>query len=131
MNGEQTRFKEGNTASLKYTKERAVEILTELIKRAKSNEWYSLQEIILENEDLIPYASFYYIIDKFPDLEIYKKQLHSIVIAKINKGAIKGDMNPTACIWRMKQLGEKDKQEIDRLLSIRRTSMSCFQKRAS
>jgi len=31
----------------------------------------------------------------------------------VNKGAITNEMNPTASIWRMKQLGEKDQQYQD------------------
>ncbi len=118
MNGEQTRFKEGNKDSEKYTEERATEILLELIKRAKAGDYYSLQEIILENDDLIPQSTCYYLIEKFPDLEKYKKTLAAIVIARINKGAIIGDFNATAVIWRSKQLGEKDKQEVEQTIKV-------------
>ncbi|MBK7215212.1 MAG: hypothetical protein IPH88_18370 [Bacteroidales bacterium] len=37
-----------------------------------------------------------------------KEDINSAVICRINKGTLNSDYNPTAGIWRMKQLGEKD-----------------------
>jgi len=34
------------------------------------------------------------------------------VIAIVNRKALEGDFNATAGIWRMKQLGERDKTEV-------------------
>ena len=37
-----------------------------------------------------------------------KKEIMKIVASRVNSGAIKGDFNPAASIWRMKQCGEVD-----------------------
>jgi len=58
-------------------------------------------------------STFHYLIEKFPVLEIYKKDITDIVVSRINKNALKNEFNATASIWRMKQLGEKDKTETD------------------
>ena len=112
MNGEETRFKIGNKDSEKWTEEEANSVFKEILERAVDNEYYSIQETILESRDLIPYSTFFYLINKFPDLDNYKKELNAIVISRVNKGAITNELNSTACIWRMKQLGETDRTEV-------------------
>lgn len=42
--------------------------------------------------------------------ELFKKDIQDAIISRINKQALTGNFNPTASIWRMKQLGEKDEQ---------------------
>ena len=56
----------------------------------------------------IPHSTFYYLCKNNSDLDNIKDDINNAVICRINKGALKGDYNPTAGIWRMKQLGEKD-----------------------
>lgn len=50
---------------------------------------------------------------KIPVFENLKKDIQDIIISRINKNALNNKFNATASIWRMKQLGEKDKQEIE------------------
>ena len=54
-----------------------------------------------------------HLVNRFAVLEDYKKAINDRVISRINQEALKGDYNPTAGIWRMKQLGEKDTQHQD------------------
>ena len=49
---------------------------------------------------------------KIPNIENIKNYIRDIINSRINKKALRGNFNPTASIWRMKQLGEKDTQEI-------------------
>lgn len=49
--------------------------------------------------------------EKTPIFGTYKKEIKEVIISFVNNKALKGDFNPTASIWRMKQLGERDRQE--------------------
>lgn len=51
--------------------------------------------------------------DKIPIFATLKKDIQNIITRRINKGALTGDYQPTASIWRMKQLGETDEKVID------------------
>ena len=61
----------------------------------------------------IPYSTYDYLAEKHKDLGLIKKDTKMEVLIRINKGTIKGDYPPAAGIWRMKQLGETDRQEIN------------------
>lgn len=61
----------------------------------------------------IPYSTYDYLAIKYEVLGQIKKDTKIEVKRRINKGALEGDFNPASGIWRMKQLGEVDKQEID------------------
>ncbi len=112
MNGEATRFKPGNKASEKWTEKEALDAFNGLYLYTKSNnKVLSLQQAYIEYG--IPPSTYYYLTEKFPVLEKIKKGMHDVIIARINSGALTGDYVPTPAIWRMKQLGESDKQEID------------------
>lgn len=104
-------FTKGHTQSLKYTEEEAVEKFEEVLVQAKKKDCLSIQEAIINSS--LPYSSFYYLLDKFPNLESIKKEIEIHVLARINKGSLTGEYNPTAGIWRMKQLGEKDEKHQD------------------
>ncbi|MCP4987265.1 MAG: hypothetical protein GY928_14800 [Colwellia sp.] len=105
-------FQEGNKAAEKWTEESAKNLIETMRDNAKNDEGIlSLQDAIL-SVDLYT-TSLNYIIDKFPVFENIKKDINDIIIARINRGALKGDYNPTAGIWRMKQLGEKDEKVVD------------------
>jgi hypothetical protein len=56
--------------------------------------------------------------NKTPIFGIYKKEIKEVLISFVDNKALNGDFNPTASIWRMKQLGEIDKQEIDQNVNI-------------
>ena len=105
-------FEEGNKAAEKWTYEEAHAILTK-----------ALETTVLDNSVLCVQDAFFavklrpttahYLIKKFPDLEDIKRDINDRVISRVNKGALEGDYNSTAGIWRMKQLGERDQQYID------------------
>lgn len=102
----------GNKYTEKYTSEKAEELLIKAKEYAMSTrDCFSIQEAILHVG--LPISTFYNLIKKHDVLEDIKKDIDAIIISKVNKGAILGDFNATACIWRMKQLGETDKQEIE------------------
>jgi hypothetical protein len=109
MNGEATRFRKGNKAAEKWTIEEARNALEEAFLNAfKSNDVLCVQDAFF-SIDMRP-TTAHYLINKFPELEDIKKDINDVVICRVNKGALEGDYNPTAGIWRMKQLGEKDQQ---------------------
>ena len=117
MNGEATRFKEGNKAAEKWTLNEVEKVMDEMRDNAMED------KRILCLQDAIHSVSLYssslnYLIDKFPVFENIKKDIQDIITARINKGALEGDYQPTAAIWRMKQLGEIDSKEIKQKIDM-------------
>lgn len=108
-----TSFKLGDKAAEKWTFEESENVFKEILTEARKNtcKWYSMQEVVLENNSLIPHRTFYYLLEKYPILQSYKKEINDLIIARVNKGALLGDLVPAPAIWRMKQLGETDRTE--------------------
>jgi hypothetical protein len=118
-----TSFKVGNKAAEKWTEEEAV------------NSFELALELTLKDKDIlcvqdaffaIPMrpTTAHYLMDKFPVLEDIKKDINDRVISRVNKGALEGDYNPTAGIWRMKQLGERDERHIDQTVEDKRKTVN-------
>ena len=60
----------------------------------------------------IPHSTYDYYADKDKVLGRIKKDTMTMIARRINRGALNGDFKETSSIWRMKQLGEKDKSEV-------------------
>lgn len=101
---------EGNKYNEIYTLEKELPIFKEIIEEAKKGKYLSIQEAVM----LSPYERgiFYYLCDRFKDLDNIKKELNDIIIAIVNRKGLEGEFNATSSIWRMKQLGETDKTEV-------------------
>ena len=101
----------GNNYGEVYTLENELPIFQNMVEEAKKGKFLSVQEAVM----LCPYSrqAFYYLCERFKELDILKKELNDIIIANVNRKALEGDYNPTASIWRMKQLGERDEKAID------------------
>ena len=100
----------GNDYNEIYTLDKELPIFKEIIEDAKRGKYLSIQEAVMRSP--YPRSVFYYLCDKFKDLDNLKKELNDIIIAIINRRGLEGEYNATSSIWRMKQLGERDKQEI-------------------
>jgi hypothetical protein len=95
-----------------WSLETAMDYFTDALKFAEeSPECLSLQDAIYKSG--MPYSTFYYLADTYKPLEKIKADIQQAIIRRVNRRAINEDANPTASIWRMKQLGERDKQELD------------------
>tara|TARA_R110002051_G_C8769409_1_gene503328 strand:+ start:8010 stop:8405 length:396 start_codon:yes stop_codon:yes gene_type:complete len=105
----------GNKYNEIYTLEKELPIFKQIVEDAKKGEYLSIQEAVMHS--IYPRSVFYYLCEKFKDLDDLKKELNDTIIAVINKGGLKGDFNPTASIWRMKQLGESDKTEVNQTVT--------------
>jgi hypothetical protein len=126
MNGEETRFKIGNKAAEKWTLKDAEDSFNKMLEFTISNDdVVSVQQAYIDFE--MPCVTYYYLLKKFPELERIKKGINDIIISRVNKGAINNELNPTACIWRMKQLGERDKQDVDHTTKGESISMTPMQ----
>ena len=105
-------FEIGNKAAEKWTEDNAREILQEMRKVAQEDkECLSLQDAI--HAVGLYSTGLNYLIEKFPVFENTKKDIENLILARINKQALKGNYNAASSIWRMKQLGEKEKTEQD------------------
>ena len=114
MNGEATRFQIGNKEAEKWTIGTVREIFMKMLKNAKEVETIlCLQDAIL-SVDLYS-SSLNYLVEKFPVFENIKKDVQDIILSRINKGALTGTYVASPSIWRMKQLGEAEKQEFNHL----------------
>jgi len=105
-------FEIGNKAAEKWTEENAHHILKEMRKVAQEdNDCLSLQDAI--HAVGLYSTGLNYLIEKFPVFENTKKDIENLILARINKQALKNQFNAASSIWRMKQLGEKEKSEQD------------------
>ena len=105
-------FEIGNKAALKWTEEEVRSTFNQMMVNATDD------ESILCMQDAIASVGLYkssvdYLIEKFPDFGTLKEDINSIIISRINKGALLGTYVSTPSIWRMKQLGEKDSSEVN------------------
>lgn len=105
------RVLKGSKLNQKYTKAEVIEIFEGLADLCIAGEYLSIQECQMHS-GMRP-RTFYEYAEKYPELEDIKQQMNDAIIANINKGALKGNFNPASAIWRMKNLGERDRQELD------------------
>ena len=100
----------GNKYNEKYTLEGELPIFEDMLEKAKEGKYLSIQEAVMYS----PYgrSSFYHLCDRFKELDSVKEDINDTIIANVNRKALEGEYNPTASIWRMKQLGERDKTEV-------------------
>lgn len=108
----------GNKYASEWTLENALPRFEDALKFALDDERNCLcmQEAIMYSG--IPSSTFYQLTKDEQVLESIKKQINDAIIIRVNKGAITGKYKETASIFRMKQLGERDKTEIEHSGSI-------------
>ncbi len=70
-----------------------------------------MQQAFIES-DVRP-STYKWLVNKYEVLANIKNDIADAVAMKINKGGLNGDFNPAMSIWRLKQLGEQDKQVIE------------------
>lgn len=107
-----TRFETGNKEAEKWTEEEVYKLFEDMYENAKSD------DAILCFSDAclsVGYRDSHvdYFIKKFPVFEVHKKDVKKRIVSRINKEALQNNYNPTASIWRMKQLGERDEKYVD------------------
>lgn len=123
---EDGRFKEGNEAAKKWTEEDLIDIFNDCYNevyqtRGLTNSYLSIEDVLIyvKNQYKMSSSTFYAKAKSNPVLEDIKKDIHTLLISTINKGAITGDFNATGCIWRMKQLGERDPDKAERTEALK------------
>ena len=133
---EDGRFEEGNKVAEKWTKESMLKIFeacydfsakdgevveTEdsfYIKPADALSIYDVTNFARKEFNL-PSRTFYDWAKKDPVLQDIKKDIHHLILARINRGALTTKQNPVASIWRMKQLGERDPDKQDQIDALK------------
>lgn len=105
------RIMKGSANNQKYNKEEVLAIFEELAQACIDGKYLSIQECQM-NSGMRP-RSFYVYAEKYPELEDLKRQMNDGIIANVNRMGLEGKFNPTAAIWRMKNLGESDRSEVD------------------
>lgn len=102
-------FEKGNKAHELYTEEQAKALFKEMYDNClEDNNMLCVQDVFLNIG--MRSSTFYYLIEKFPDLELIKNDIKDVIVSRINAGALNGKFKETASIWRMKQCGEVDEK---------------------
>ena len=106
------RFKKGNRDAEKWSLEDAEELFLKALDFANdSDECLCVEDAIHHTK--IPYTTFYDLAKKHSVLNSIKTDIKRSVLRRINKGGLLAEFNPAMSIWRLKQLGEHDKQIIE------------------
>ncbi len=101
----------GNRYAEKHSIEEWKDIFEDIYKKAIKGKYTSLQQAWIKN-DIRP-STATWLVKKYEALASIKKDISEAIIALINDRGLEGDYNATCVIWRSKQLGEVDKQEIE------------------
>ena len=102
---------EGNRYGEKHSIEEWIEIFEGIYDKAKQGEFLSLQQAFIES-DVRP-STERWLCSKNKALATIKKDIADCIANRINKGGLLAEFNPAMSIWRLKQLGEHDKQIIE------------------
>jgi hypothetical protein len=101
----------GNRYAEKHSIEEWEEIFEGIYKRAIKGKYLSLQQAFIES-DVRP-STERWLCSKYEVLATIKKDIAAAIANQINKKGLNGNFNPAMSIWRLKQLGEQDKQVIE------------------
>lgn len=112
IGNEKTQFKKGNRDAEKWSLEKAEELFNKALDYAESSKECLCMEDAIYNSNL-PYTTFYDLAKKHTVLNNLKKDINRAILRRINKKGLNGEFNPAMSIWRLKQLGEQDKQVIE------------------
>ncbi len=104
-----------NRYNQKYTKEEAITIFEQAVEFSKTSDCLSVQDAIIHVD--VPHTTFYNLCKLHKELNNIKEEINQNIIARINRGGLTNELNTTACIWRMKQLGERDKTEVQQTVT--------------
>ncbi len=100
-----------NKYNQKHTEEEAENLFWEMFEDVRDDkEMLCVQDVYLNKG--IPESTYYWLINNYNTVADIAKDIKAVLLSRINKGSLKGDLVSTPSIWRMKQLGEKDKQEV-------------------
>ena len=100
----------GNKYAQIYTLECWIDKLNKIYEDACNGNIWSIQEAWVKHG--IRPSTVKWWIRKEKELSDIKEDINEAIIANLNRNCLTGDMNVTAGIWRMKMLGEREKQEI-------------------
>ncbi|MCG8183143.1 DNA-packaging protein [Tenacibaculum piscium] len=104
-----------NKYTQKYNEGEATALFIKAVDYSRNNkDCLSIQDAIIYIN--IPSSTFYYLAKKYKVLETIKADINNNVIARINRGALEGVYNSSISIFRMKNLGESDKKEIEQIV---------------
>lgn len=102
----------GNSYAREWTVENALPRFEDALKYAtNTDDCLCIQDAIKQTG--IPSRTFYHLADTEEVLRNIKDSINDTIIIRVNKGALHGELRETASIFRMKQLGERDKIDID------------------
>lgn len=109
--GERGRVQKGSKIAQKYDMDEVTKTFEMLVERCKDGEFLSIQECTMHS-NMNP-RTFRYYCKQYPKLNELKEAMNDYIIANVNRMALSGKFNPASAIFRMKQLGEKDNNNIE------------------
>lgn len=108
---EKGRLQKGSKLNKKYELDELITIFEGLAQECIDGNYLCIQECQMHSG--MPPSTFYDVAKKHPELEDAKRQMNDAIIVNVNRMGLESKFNPTMAIWRMKNLGEKDKSEVD------------------
>lgn len=103
----ETQFPLYNQISRKWGKEELINVALQILKYVKeNNNCLHVDEAILHIG--IPKGTFEYNCRIYEELKLIREDIRSVILVRVNKGALKGEMPAAPAIFRMKQLGEHE-----------------------
>lgn len=121
-----TSFKNGNKAAKKNPRQVVIKFFEMLEYAKKDDDVLCFQDACAKINWRDSKVDYW--VKKNPVFELLKKDVQNAIIRRINKGALTNKFNSTASIWREKQLGEKDSQNIEHSGGIKTTPAIIFKK---
>lgn len=107
---EKGQLAKGSQLNKKYSEKDLVKVFWEVAEKCIEGEFLSIQECQMASG--IPPSTFYDVSKKYDSLEDPKRQMNDAIIATVNRMGLTNKFNATMCVWRLKNLGERDKTEV-------------------
>jgi len=101
----------GNRYAERHSVKEWIELFEKVYEKALTGKYLRLAEAYMDF-DIRP-STYKFLVNQHKELASIKEDTKEAIANKINKKGLNGDFNPAMSIWRLKQLGEQDKQVIE------------------
>lgn len=102
----------GNDYARKWTEDEAIEVFIEGLNFADDDDDALCIEDVFKHMEM-PKTTFYDLIKQFDVLNSIKGDMNSAIVRRVNAAALKSGFAAAPAIWRLKQMGESDQQNIN------------------
>jgi hypothetical protein len=101
----------GNRYAERHSVKEWLNIFEKVYDKSLTGKYLRLAEAFMDF-DIRP-STYKFLVNQHKELASIKEDIKEAIANRINKKGLNGDFNPAMSIWRLKQLGEQDKQVIE------------------